>query len=76
MAALKASLKPIATVKRDGKFQQIDAGLLVPGDCVLLGAGSAVPADCLVSTLCRIMNAATATIQHNVGVSQLVLVQC
>jgi hypothetical protein len=49
VAALKASLKPIATVNRDGKWQKIDAGELVPGDLVLLGAGSAVPADCLIN---------------------------
>ncbi|KAK9815431.1 hypothetical protein WJX72_003597 [[Myrmecia] bisecta] len=49
VAALKASLKPVATAKRDGTWQQIDAGLLVPGDLVLLGSGSAVPADCLVN---------------------------
>lgn len=50
MAALKKSLKPKATAKRDGKWQDIDAGLLVPGDLVLLASGSAVPADCLVCT--------------------------
>mmetsp|Transcript_34189 Transcript_34189/g.75828 ORF Transcript_34189/g.75828 Transcript_34189/m.75828 type:complete len:1030 (+) Transcript_34189:195-3284(+) len=49
VAALKASLKPTATVKRDGKWQQTDASLLVPGDLVLLGSGSAVPADCLIN---------------------------
>eukprot|EP00244_Chara_vulgaris_P014500 TRINITY_DN90_c0_g1_i1.p1 TRINITY_DN90_c0_g1~~TRINITY_DN90_c0_g1_i1.p1 ORF type:complete len:986 (-),score=224.87 TRINITY_DN90_c0_g1_i1:2450-5407(-) len=49
VAALKASLKPRATVKRDGKVQTIDASLLVPGDLVLLGAGSAIPADCIVN---------------------------
>lgn len=49
VAALKASLKPLATVKRDDKWQQIDAALLVPGDMVLLAAGAAVPADCVVS---------------------------
>ena len=49
MAALKASLKPIATAKRDGKWQKIDAGELVPGDLVLLGSGSAVPADCIIN---------------------------
>ena len=49
VAALKASLKPLATVKRDGKFIQVDAAILVPGDCVLLGAGSAIPADCSVN---------------------------
>lgn len=49
VAALKASLKPKATVKRDGKWQEMDATLVVPGDLVLLCAGSAVPADCIVN---------------------------
>ena len=49
VAALKKSLKPSATVKRDGKFVKMDAALLVPGDCVLLASGSAVPADCRVN---------------------------
>lgn len=49
VAALKASLKPLATVKRDGKWQNIDGTLVVPGDLCLLGAGSAVPADCIVN---------------------------
>ena len=49
VAALKASLKPTATVKRDGKWANCDASLLVPGDLVLLGAGSNVPADCLLN---------------------------
>ncbi len=48
MAALKASLKPTATCKRNGKWETMDATMLVPGDLVLLGSGSAVPADCLV----------------------------
>jgi len=49
VAALKASLKPLATVKRDGKWSDMDATLVVPGDMVLLAAGSAVPADCYVN---------------------------
>lgn len=49
VAALKKSLKPLATVKRDGKFVNIDAATVVPGDLVLLAAGSAIPADCLVN---------------------------
>jgi H+-transporting ATPase len=32
VAALRASLKPEATVKRDGKRQTIDATLVVPND--------------------------------------------
>lgn len=49
VAALKASLKPVAHVKRDGKFISLDARLLVPGDLVLLGSGGAVPADCIIN---------------------------
>jgi H+-transporting ATPase len=49
VAALKASLKPLATVKRDGKWQNMDAKSLVPGDLVRLAAGSSVPADCYVN---------------------------
>lgn len=49
VAALKNSLKPLATVYRDGKFVNIDAGTVVPGDLVLLASGSAIPADCVVN---------------------------
>jgi magnesium-transporting ATPase (P-type) len=49
VAALKSSLKPTATCKRDGKWQVIDGSILVPGDTVLLGSGSAIPADCRVN---------------------------
>lgn len=49
IAALKSSLKPEATVNRDGKWKSIDAALLVPGDLVLLATGSAVPADCRIN---------------------------
>jgi magnesium-transporting ATPase (P-type) len=49
VAALKSSLKPTATCKRDGRFQVLDASLLVPGDTVLLASGSAVPADCRIN---------------------------
>lgn len=49
VAALKASLKPKATCKRDGVWADMDARLLVPGDLVLIASGSAVPADCIVN---------------------------
>jgi H+-transporting ATPase len=49
VAALKASLKPEATVKRNNLWRKIDASLLVPGDRVALAAGFSVPADCIVS---------------------------
>lgn len=37
VAALKASLKPSAFVRRDGKNIRVDAALLVPGDLICLG---------------------------------------
>ncbi|EPY22980.1 P-type H+-ATPase [Strigomonas culicis] len=49
VAALKNSLKPMATVHRDGKWQTIDGRVLVPGDLVKLASGSAVPADCSIN---------------------------
>ena len=49
VAALKKSLQAKATVKRDGAWKVIDAALVVPGDCVQLASGSAIPADCRVN---------------------------
>jgi len=49
IAALKNSLKPQATCKRNGSWDVMDATLLVPGDLVMLGSGSAIPADCRVN---------------------------
>jgi len=49
VAALKQSLKPRATVFRDGEWKNIDATLVVPGDKVKLASGSAMPADCTVN---------------------------
>merc|ERR1711988_241615 len=51
--ALKNSLKPKATVKRDSKWQIIDGTTVVPGDMVLLASGSAMPADCRVNVKIR-----------------------
>mmetsp|Transcript_12052 Transcript_12052/g.21478 ORF Transcript_12052/g.21478 Transcript_12052/m.21478 type:complete len:965 (+) Transcript_12052:165-3059(+) len=49
VAALKASLQPKAICHRDGQFKNMNATLLVPGDLVILGAGAAVPADCMIN---------------------------
>jgi H+-transporting ATPase len=49
VAALKQSLKPRATVYRDGQWQDCDAAIVVPGDKVKLASGSACPADCTVN---------------------------
>lgn len=43
--ALKAMVSPHVLVIREGKEESIDSKLLVPGDIILLEAGSRVPAD-------------------------------
>jgi H+-transporting ATPase len=43
--ALKQRLAPVARVLRDGKWQDLPARLLVPGDVVLVKLGNIVPAD-------------------------------
>eukprot|EP00873_Tetraselmis_striata_P006578 jgi/Tetstr1/426842/TSEL_017057.t1 len=45
IGALMASLSPKAKVLRDGKFGEIDAADLVPGDIVLVKFGEVLPAD-------------------------------
>lgn len=45
LAGLKKMLAPHCRVIRDGKEREISAEELIPGDCVLLTAGNAVPAD-------------------------------
>lgn len=45
LKSLKKMLSPHCRVIRDGRMQDIDAALLVPGDIVLLDSGDSVPAD-------------------------------
>jgi Ca2+-transporting ATPase len=45
MASLQAMATPMVSVVRGGTAQEIAARELVPGDLVMLGAGSRVPAD-------------------------------
>lgn len=45
LAALQNMLSPRCNVLRDGREQEIDAALLVPGDIVQLETGDHVPAD-------------------------------
>ena len=44
--ALMDSLAPKAKVKRNGKWIEIDASHLVPGDMISFKIGDIVPADC------------------------------
>ena len=45
LAALKKGLAPEATAMRDGKWANVDAATLVPGDVVKVRLGAVVPAD-------------------------------
>ena len=45
VAALKRMAAPLSTVRRGGRVSQIPAKELVPGDLLLLDAGSRIPAD-------------------------------
>ena len=45
VAALKRMAAPLSTVRRGGRVSQIPAKELVPGDVLLLDAGSRIPAD-------------------------------
>jgi H+-transporting ATPase len=49
VAKLKESLKPMCDVFRDGRFIEMNANYLVPGDLVKLGSGGNVPADCRIN---------------------------
>lgn len=49
VAKLKESLKPKTDVRRDGRFIEIDAVNLVPGDLVKLVSGGNIPADCRIN---------------------------
>ena len=59
MAALKKMAAPLVRVRRDGQVKDIQSRELVPGDIVLLEAGSIVPADA------RVIEAANLRIQES-----------
>ena len=60
MASLKKMAVPHVRIRRSGHIQEISAQNLVPGDIVLLEAGSAVPADC------RLLEAVNFRIQESI----------
>ncbi|MBK7217481.1 MAG: HAD-IC family P-type ATPase, partial [Candidatus Promineofilum sp.] len=60
MAALKKLAVPVVRVVRGGERRELSARELVPGDVVLLEAGSAVPADV------RLVESANLRIQESV----------
>ncbi|MEZ4667233.1 MAG: cation-translocating P-type ATPase [Anaerolineae bacterium] len=58
MAALKKMAAPLVRLRRDQKVQDVPSRELVPGDIVLLDAGSVIPADA------RIIEAANLQVQE------------
>lgn len=48
LAALRSRIRTRALTFRDGRSVETDVREIVPGDVVLLSAGSLVPADCLI----------------------------
>ena len=48
ISALKNMLVPVSIVIRDGKEQEIQSAIIVPGDIILLRNGEKIPADCLL----------------------------
>jgi len=48
LQALKELASPTAKVIRDGREQEVNSDMLVPGDIIKLSAGDLVPADCRV----------------------------
>ncbi|EMK00475.1 MULTISPECIES: cation-translocating P-type ATPase [unclassified Leptospira] len=51
MDALKKLSTVTAKVKRDGKIQELDSELVVPGDIIYLEAGDIIPADARIFSL-------------------------
>lgn len=55
LKALKKMSAPLASVRRNGHVRQIDAKDIVPGDIVLLTAGTVVPADMRIISASMLM---------------------
>lgn len=60
IAALKNMIAPNARVVRDGKEQEIDAKLLVPGDIIILEEGDKITADCRLIEVSELQTAEAA----------------
>ena len=67
--ALKKMFSPLAKVKRDGKYIEINTSEIVPGDIILLEAGKIVPADC------RIISCNNLSIDESILTGETVPVQ-
>ena len=54
MEALQRMGRVMATVRRDGRLQEVEATLLVPGDALRIEAGHVIPADVRVTEASRL----------------------
>ncbi|RPJ60936.1 MAG: HAD family hydrolase [Acidobacteria bacterium] len=70
MQALKKMAAPTARVIRDGRESEIPAAELVPGDVVLLAAGSKIPADVRLSESVNLQVEEAALTGESVPVSK------
>lgn len=68
---LKKLLSPRCRVVRDGKEQEIYAEQLIPGDCVLLKAGDAVPADIRLTSVTNLMADEAALTGESAPISKI-----
>lgn len=68
LEALRKMTSPVAYVKREGKVYEIPARELVPGDLVVLEAGSQVPADIRLTKAVRVMADESALTGESVSV--------
>src|SRR5262249_31409432 len=67
LARLRSLAVPHALVRRDGRVLRLPSASLVPGDLVVLEAGSQVPADCrLVQSAALRVSEATLTGESDV----------
>ena len=69
--SLKQMLSPRCHVIRDGREEEINAEKLIPGDCVLLTRGNAVPADIRLTTATNLMTDEAALTGESAPVTKI-----
>lgn len=69
--SLKKMLSPRCHVIRDGQEEEINAEELIPGDCVLLTSGSAVPADIRLTNVTNLMTDEAALTGESAPVTKI-----
>ena len=70
LAALKEMTEVMATVLRDGDWQTVKSGFLVPGDIITLVAGDKIPADARIISANRLIVEEAALTGESLPVSK------